>query len=92
MNDKEWRYVNEAARKLGGEGKVPEEMRDRDCRDVIKSMAEGYIFTARVTAEQRGRELSFWRRKKTKKQFIDMAEERAAQLLAEANLWLTADG
>lgn len=91
MNDKEWAYVGEVARKLGGEGKVPVEMRGRDCREVIKSMIDGYIFTAKVTAEQRAGELPFWKRNAAKKLFMEMAVKRTADLLAEADLWLATE-
>ena len=66
-------------------------MRGRECSEVIKSMIDGYMFTAEVTAEQRAGELPFWRRNTAKKKFMEMAEKRTAQMLAEADLWLSAE-
>ena len=91
MNDNEWKYILQTQRKLGGIGEVPPEMRSRDFLQVIETMTEGYVFTASVIADQRGRELPFWRRSAAKQEFLAAARRKASEAQNDAVTWLASD-
>lgn len=92
MNEREWAYVHKVALSLGGQGGVPPELKNRECRDAIAEMMDGYIQAADLIARQRALEVPLWHRRRIRQQFVERAQETRWRVLAEADRWLADQG